>query len=115
MNNQMIYELVNAGCDLRKLSPEFLEKLCGVYETTSTAATPVNTKATRAEAIEALQEVAMNDVGVRTKILIDNLVRDIDLGYTMKSQTILDILGDLSKTSVSGMPRALRLVREALS
>ena len=115
MNNQMILELVNAGCDLRKLSPEFLEKLCGVYENHS-AAVLVNKKPTKAEAIEALQEVASgNDATATAKMHLNELIRSIDNGCDMTDQAILRRLDDLTRVSLNGLPRALRLVRESLS
>jgi hypothetical protein len=52
----MIMELVNAGCDLRKLSPEFLEKLCGVYEGTTSA------PASAAPVVEAPKKITRADL-----------------------------------------------------
>ena len=116
MNNEMIYELVNAGCDLRKLSPEFLEKLCGIYESQTRASAVTSQKPSKAEAIEALQVLTMNnDILVSTKLLINRLIDDIDSGYTLNDQRVLGRLRELSNTSLPGLPRALRIVRESLS
>lgn len=88
-NGMMIMELVNAGCDLRKLSPEFLEKLCEVYDGKATVAPVAEAhKITRADVINTLMIAkAAKEVRARRygpsdiELLIDDLIDGIDLNH----------------------------------